>query len=163
MQQIKTKKINNEMKIFNENLTISSKSNIVTRGASKRTALGEITNVNDISKLKIQKKTNISISNKNVLNENRRIPIQKKNNNSKKLKNSTNIEDILIEEENKENVENVESMDIEAHLEKIELSDDEMNDPIEDIDQYDHDDPQFCTEYVNEIFKYFKKKEVIFL
>lgn len=34
---------------------------------------------------------------------------------------------------------------------------------IENIDQFDHDDPQCCTEYVESIFEYLKKKEVILL
>lgn len=31
---------------------------------------------------------------------------------------------------------------------------------IEDIDAYDHEDPAFCTEYVEEIFAYMKEKEL---
>jgi len=31
---------------------------------------------------------------------------------------------------------------------------------VEDIDQFDTDDVQFCTEYVNQIFAHFREKEM---
>lgn len=32
---------------------------------------------------------------------------------------------------------------------------------VEDIDQADHGNPQLCSEYVNEIYEYMRKLEVI--
>lgn len=56
--------------------------------------------------------------------------------------------------------------DIFKYRDDTEQSDEEMDDqmdltePIEDIDANDRDDPQCCTEYVNEIFEYCHQREV---
>eukprot|EP01112_Ceratiomyxa_fruticulosa_P004065 TRINITY_DN1440_c0_g2_i1.p1 TRINITY_DN1440_c0_g2~~TRINITY_DN1440_c0_g2_i1.p1 ORF type:complete len:295 (-),score=57.19 TRINITY_DN1440_c0_g2_i1:301-1185(-) len=44
-------------------------------------------------------------------------------------------------------------------IDSEEEEDDDSNEP-EDIDMYDAHDPQCCTEYVNDIFSYCRKKEV---
>ena len=41
-----------------------------------------------------------------------------------------------------------------------ELEDFLDDEDVEDIDMFDHEDPQFCTEYVNLIFDYLREKEV---
>jgi hypothetical protein len=47
------------------------------------------------------------------------------------------------------------------HVARARTEDDFLDaEDIEDIDMYDHDDPQFCTEYINLIFDYLRKKEV---
>jgi len=57
----------------------------------------------------------------------------------------------------------VDSMEIEAQSNQRTSQNVFVNaeiDDVEDIDMYDHDDPQFCTDYVEHIFEYLRKKEV---
>ncbi len=52
-------------------------------------------------------------------------------------------------------------MDIEGHSKSKQLSADySVDEEVEDIDECDQDDPQFCTEYVTHIFEYLRQKEV---
>jgi len=69
-------------------------------------------------------------------------------------------EDVFMESEEEENESmEVDPMDEESDAEKPAKIEKTLHN-VEDIDEFDTDDVQFCSEYVNQIFAHFREKEI---
>ena len=177
-----------QTQIFDENVIPPSKANPARKvNAPTRTALGELTNtlVERIPKKETSHLPSVLQAQKVPLarkNETRpkvsyskvtskpivaKVPANHTSNASVKVTSKTPY---LMEEE----IDDTLTVSFDKHMDLMELDksfdseeeivdENETEDPIADIDAGDEDDPQFCSEYVQQIMNYCKIKEVFIL
>jgi hypothetical protein len=143
-------------KVTDENMLVgksqATKKSVVM---PKRTALGELTNSIQLPKDKVGP------------NAVKRVPLQLVNSSSfanvgklQKLPDAetepSDINELPIDDMEVD----IEEIDSEFMEDNLETTKESTDDIVEDIDEYDHDDPLFCTEYVEPIFQLLRDKEV---
>lgn len=187
---IKTTTSSKPLQVFDENVIPGAKPlNTRKVATTVRTTLGELTNITLNRKVEKKPEVNTVISQRIPLvrktsttatTRPKVVPTKPSNFNEKALGNYTSniqlqitaipnesLQDpfAFMEEDPKPTTmpveKNEDMMDLEQEMEEDDENEISLkSDCIEDIDAGDEEDPQFCSEYVTQIFNYCREKEV---